>query len=171
MIEIGYFLNDVYNSTYSSNLGVLFSNILYTSLLVSIIILIIICCTYPCKRGTPIYVTFKLVFYVFIFVLGILAIHQGVMEKKFEEKYSNKMNKDLLEAVKGGSINTLFGSGKKVKINPLFVNREQNPNTDEDTLNDDKCGTSNNLGGDDTSNNTIKVSATSVEDMLADLGA
>ena len=123
-IEIGYFFNDVCDSAYSSHLNFLFSNILYTSILVSVIILITICFTYPCRKGTPLYVTFKLVFYVFILVLGILAIHQGIMEKKFEEKYSNEINKNLLEVVKGGSINSLFGSGKKIKIDPMFINKK-----------------------------------------------
>lgn len=123
-IEIGYFFNDVCDSAYSSHLNFLFSNILYTSILVSVIILITICFTYPCRKGTPLYVTFKLVFYVFILVLGVLAIHQGIMEKKFEEKYSNEINKNLLEVVKGGSINSLFGSGKKIKIDPMFINKK-----------------------------------------------
>lgn len=164
-IEIGYFFNDIYDSAYSSNLRVLFTNIFYTSLIISIIILLIICFTYPCRKGTPLYVTFKLVFYVFIFVLGILVIHQGVMEKSYEEKYNTETNKNILEAVRGGSINSLFGSGKKIKINP-FINKNTSTINEElpmEHMQEKEEYTQ--------ENEQTKVSGTTVEEMLNDLGA
>jgi hypothetical protein len=70
-----------------------------------------------------------LIFYVFIVVFGILAIHQRISEAHLEEKYSSKMNKEILDAVRGGSLNAMLGGDKHVKISPKY---KEPPNEETD---------------------------------------
>lgn len=131
-IEIGYFFNDIYSSTYRSSISVMFTNILYLSIMVSTVIILIICATYPARRNTPIYVAFRLVFYIFASVLMIMTVHRGLIEKQFEDKYTDKTNKDVLEFVRGGdNMNSIFGTGKKIKV-PLHHTEHGEEEPDEE---------------------------------------
>jgi hypothetical protein len=119
-IEIGYFFNDVCNATSNSWAGTLFTNIIYTSILLSLIILIIICFTYPAKKNTPMYMTFRLIFYIFIVVMAILAIQERITENRMERKYESKMKNDVMDAIKGGGINGIINDANSVKIMPKY---------------------------------------------------
>lgn len=191
-IEIGYFFNDVCGATSNSWAGIVFSNIIYTSILVAILILIIICFTYPTKKGTPMYITFKLMFYVFAVVLGVLAVYERLTETRLENKYSSKMNKEIMQAIRGGSINEVIGSNH-VKISPKYKEEMPKESYREDNLgrndiiNEDSekilshvLNGDTQFGGDlgdykkqemhSDYSDTIKVAGASVEDMLTELG-
>lgn len=190
-IEIGYFFNDVCGATSNSWAGIVFSNILYTSILVSILILIIICFTYPIKKGTPMYITFKLMFYVFVVVLGVLAIYERITEARLENKYSSKMNNEIMQAIRGGSINEVIGSNH-VKISPKYkeapsyradnlgrVGGRDITNEDSEKILSHVLNGDTTFGGDyqkqeeqkpENHTDGIKVAGASVEDMLTELG-
>ena len=165
-IEVGYFFKQICNTTYGSSIGYIFKNVLYMSIVLSIIILIIICSIYPCKKGTPISTTFKLVFYIFTVNLVLLSAHYGILECQFEEKYSNEINKDLLGAVKGGSLNSLLGAGDKVKITPK-INDSVMHNEHIEDHNARSSYLSDMPKSEDA--DKIKVKSETVEDMLREL--
>lgn len=183
-IEFGYLFNDVCQTTSNTWFGFLFSNVVYTSILLSLIILIIICFTYPVKKNTPFYITIKLIFYVFIAVLGILAIHNSIIESKLEDSYSSKMNKEILKVVGGrDDIITLLGPDKNIKIVPKYkpitneniykeVKQPSQEIDSEEILNQViKRGTSEEpKDKQENLDNHIKVVGASVDDMLTELG-
>lgn len=116
-IEIGHFLGDISNSTYSSSgLNSIFGSVLYTSILLSIILLLIICFIYPCKKNTPLWVTFKLMFYIFIGVISILYLHHGVMYHKYEKKVEDKSVKNLINGINNPSP---AYEADRIKVNPI----------------------------------------------------
>lgn len=123
-IEFDYFFKSIYGSVYTSPIGKLLENVLYFSIILSVLILLIVIFIYPVGKKAQsgaVSSSFKLVFYIFITVMLMTSLHHGVVEYKFEEKYSNQMNKEILNAVKGGSLNTLLGSGEKINIKPKIV--------------------------------------------------
>jgi hypothetical protein len=65
---------------------------------------------------------FRLVFYVTITTLCILAFHQAMMECRFKERYKNKMSDEILNAVRGG--NVLDGI-QRVEVRPKFEHEER----------------------------------------------
>ena len=183
-IELGYFFNDVCGTTSKSWFGFLFSNIIYTAILLSLIILIIICFTYPVKKNTPLYVTIKLIFYIFIVTLGILAIHNSIIQSKIEDSYSSKMNKDILKVVGGrDNLISLLGSEKNIKITPKYKSLDSEDTNiqigsksreiDSEEILDQVIKRGNldsSSNKQDNLDNNIKVVGASVDDMLAELG-
>ena len=120
-IEIGYFFNDICGSTSNSWFGKIFTNVIYVSILISVLILLILICLYPVKKGTPIYSMFRVVFYVFVVVILIQSVHHRIIEANIEEKFGSRMNKEILSAIKGGDITTLLGAGGKIDIKPKYM--------------------------------------------------
>lgn len=184
-VELGYFFNDICGTTSNSWAGILFSNILYTSILLALIILLIICFTYPAKKNTPFYITMRLIFYVFVSVIGILAIHHRIIEAKLEDEYSSKMNKEILETVRGGNLSTMLG-GTNIKIAPKYkppVEEHHQPRRehhvecemDSEEILDHVLKQGNfemsKEEEPDIIDDHIKVVGSSVEDMLAEIGA
>lgn len=118
-IEIGHFLGDISNSTYSSSgLNSIFGSVLYTSILLSIILLLIICFIYPCKKNTPLWVTFKLMFYVFIGVLSVLYLHHGALYHKYEKKIEDRSVSNLINGINNPSP---AYEGDRIQVNPILV--------------------------------------------------
>lgn len=118
-IEIGHFLGDISNSTYSSSgLNSIFGSVLYTSILLSIVLLLIICFIYPCKKNTPLWVTFKLMFYVFIGVLSILYLHHGALYHKYEKKIEDRSVSNLINGINNPSP---AYEGDRIQVNPILV--------------------------------------------------
>jgi hypothetical protein len=107
-LEISNLLNDSFGWSFSSRgLNSLFSNKFYTSLILTIIILILIMNIYPCKKGTPSWITFKLGFYILIASLSIIFIHDGILHGIYE--------KDVVSGETDAFINALGGD-----TNPAF---------------------------------------------------
>lgn len=185
-IELGYFFNDICGSTTDSWFGKLFTNVIYTSILVALIILLILFFTYPTKKGTPMYTTFRVVFYIFVAVLLIQAVQQRIIESKIEDKFSSRINKEVLGGIKGGDITNVLDATNKVKIVPKYKNPQDESN-DKDLDHEDEgkeptdeqilahvLGAAEKYQADDAHEENepaqIKVSGASVEDMLRDLG-
>lgn len=185
-IEIGYFFKDVCGATSNSWAGKLFTNVLYTALLISVIVLLIICFAYPAKRNTPIYVTFRLIFYVYVAVLAVLAVQHRIVEINLEDKYESRINKDVVGAIRGGGGAELFGDGSRVNIKPKYKHKpdnEQDIDAEDSKEGDDEDpeavlnyvlrnerkepDTEARYGG---IKSNVKVAGASVEDMLMELG-
>jgi hypothetical protein len=180
-IEIGYFFRDVCGATSNSWAGKLFTNVLYTALLISVIVLLIICFAYPAKRNTPIYVTFRLIFYVYVAVLAVLAIQHRIVEINLEDKYGSQINKDVVGAIRGGA--ELFGDGKHVNIKPNYKAKSEGKELEEEDVGggdedpetvlnyvlskENNKHTEQRYGG---AESNVKVAGASVEDMLRELG-
>lgn len=190
-IELGYFFNDICGSTTDSWFGKLFTNVIYTSILVALIILLILFFTYPTKKGTPMYTTFRVVFYIFVAVLLIQAVQQRIIESKIEDKFSSRINKEVLGGIKGGDITNVLDATNKVKIVPKYKEPPtKNGFNDKDLDHEDGgkeptdeqilahvLGAAEKYQADDAHATheenepaQIKVSGASVEDMLRDLG-
>jgi hypothetical protein len=76
----------------SRGLNGIFCNKFYTSVILTIIILIIITIIYPCKKGTPFWIISKLGVYIFIATISIILIHDGVSNvtnNKINDRYEN----------------------------------------------------------------------------------
>lgn len=129
-IEIGYFFNDVCNSTLNSYIGSVFKNVLYASLLLTFLILIIIFFMYPCKKDIPYFVYIRMILYIFGVVLGILSIHNRITEINAEELYSSSINKEIYKTVKGGN-NLVYEPKSHVKISPKYTETEFQDHYDE----------------------------------------
>lgn len=192
-IEIGYFFNDICGSTSDSWFGKLFTNVIYTSILVAIVILIILFFTYPTKKGTPMYTTFRVMFYVFVSVLLIQAVQQRIIESKIEDKFSSRINKDILNAIRGGDISATLDANNKIEIRPKYNAPKSGGNNLNDKEHDAEEGdheltdeqilahvlgaadkyqskSVENEEEDEEHHAPIKVAGASVEDMLRDLG-
>jgi uncharacterized protein (UPF0333 family) len=183
-VEIGYLFNGACDSTSQTWFGKLFSNTLYLSLILSIIILLIITFTYPCKKNTPISITFRLFFYIFLIIIGTLSIHKRIIEVKIEEKNKSTISKDLLTGISGSTqdkdINIKLGGTEYIKITPKIkeVIQEESHQQEEIMTNEDSEKVLEEIikkGGfelDEPANKEqIKVVGASVDEMLSELGA
>jgi hypothetical protein len=100
----------------SRGMNNLFCNKFYTSAILTIIIMVLVMLIYPCKKGTPAWITFKLGFYVLIFTMGIMFVHDGVMYYHYE-KERDKTESDEMVAGFDGSGNVAF-TGGNMAVNP-----------------------------------------------------
>jgi hypothetical protein len=102
----------------SRGLNTLFSSNFYTTLILTILILLLITVIYPCKKGTPFWLVGKLGFYIFITTLAILFIHDGVSYTAYQKSVVGGEDDEFVESL-GGSDNIAF-SGDKLPVNPKF---------------------------------------------------
>lgn len=107
-IEIADTLKDTCGWSFSSRgLNSLFCNRFYTALILTIIILILIMNIYPCKKGTPAWITFKLGFYVLVASLSIIIVHDGIMHNLYTQR-TIKGNDDTFIDELDGANNSAF---------------------------------------------------------------
>lgn len=104
----------------SRGMNNLFCNKFYTSAILTIMIIILIMLIYPCKKGTPFWITFKLGFYILFFTLGIVFIHDSVMQNSFEKEIRGGETEAFINAL-GGDGNVAF-AGDVVKVDPKVDN-------------------------------------------------
>jgi hypothetical protein len=103
----------------SPGLNVIFSNKLYTSTILTLTVLILIMIIYPCKENTPIWVIFKLGFYILIFSSAWLVLHDIIMRKYIIEKYTREKSNDFVGSI-GGTSN-IATNNDNVDISPSMV--------------------------------------------------
>lgn len=104
-IEFNKLLNSPIHNSWGS-IENIFENVIYTGAIFTIIIMIIIACFYPCKNGTPLYITLKTMFYIFVSSLVILFLQKSVIEEKFEQKHKHELNKSIVEAINRENISS-----------------------------------------------------------------
>ena len=109
-LEISNILKDSCGWSFSSRgLNSLFCNKFYTALILTIIILILIMNIYPCKKGTPAWITFKLGFYVLMASLAILFIHDGIVYGIHEKSIEGGKTDSFIDGL-GSDMNPAFAS-------------------------------------------------------------
>lgn len=100
----------------SRGMNTLFCNKFYTSGLLTIIIVVLIMLIYPCKQGTPLWITFKLGFYIMVFTLGIMFIHDGVMYYDYQKVQAADNSNSFVNGISSG--NDVVYGGDTVPVTP-----------------------------------------------------
>jgi hypothetical protein len=117
-IEINTLLNNVVNKVYGApKSNAVLSSVLYTTLLMSVSVLLIILLIYPTKPNSPVWLLVKTFLYVFMSNAIILILHRNMLKHTYEEKYDK--GSDVL----GGR---MFESDK-IKVSPKveYVDAEE----------------------------------------------
>jgi hypothetical protein len=118
-IELSESLKNTCGVTFASRgMNGLFCSKFYTTLILTIMILILITVIYPCKKGTPFWIVGKLGFYIFAATLAILFLHDGVVYSSYKKEVAGGEGDEFVEAL-NGSDNVAFG-GDNLPVNPKF---------------------------------------------------
>ena len=118
-IELSESLKNTCGVTFASRgMHRLFCSKFYTTLILTIMILILITVIYPCKKGTPFWIVGKLGFYIFAAALAILFLHDGVVYSSYKKEVAGGESDEFVEALNGGD-NVAFG-GDNLPVNPKF---------------------------------------------------
>jgi hypothetical protein len=118
-IELSESLKNTCGVTFASRgMNGLFCSKFYTTLILTIIILILITVIYPCKKGTPFWIVGKLGFYIFAATLAILFLHDGVVYSSYKKEVAGGEGDEFVKLLTGGD-NVAFG-GDNLPVNPKF---------------------------------------------------
>ena len=118
-IELSESLKNTCGVTFASRgMNGLFCSKFYTTLILTIMILILITVIYPCKKGTPFWIVGKLGFYIFAATLAILFLNDGVVYSSYKKEVAGGEGDEFVEALNGGD-NVAFG-GDNLPVNPKF---------------------------------------------------
>ena len=102
----------------SRGMNTIFSNKIYTAIIITIIIIILITVIYPCKKGTPFWILGKLGLYTFISSLAIIFIHDSVIHSNYQKDTTATENNKFISSL-GSNSNPAFG-GDSIPIEPAF---------------------------------------------------
>lgn len=120
---MGTFLGGVTNSVYSvTGFNKIFSNVAYTAIILSIIMIIIIMFIYPCKKDTPSWLLLKVLLYVFIVNIALLSLHNSIIKNDYKEKYLNSNIDEFMNNVNNRD-NGIYGE-ENIKVSPTFTERQ-----------------------------------------------
>jgi hypothetical protein len=107
----------------SKGLNALFCSRIYTSGILTILIVLLIMILYPCKKGTPCLILVKLGFYVFICTYITIFIHDGILHKESNDKLGESKNDNFINSI--GSDDVVYGNDNiPVKPNPNVIGGE-----------------------------------------------
>ena len=119
--ELSKYLKNTYGLTFASRgLNVIFCNKFYTTIILTIIILMIITIMYPCKKGTPFWVVCKVGLYIFIATITILFIHGSVTHSINALVLDGVDDDEFVANINGG--NNIAFDGDNMHIKPNFDN-------------------------------------------------
>ena len=142
LIEFSSMINDINNSIYSVPLfNKILSNVLYTAIVLSIIILIVLIVIYPCKGDTSGWILTRLFIYISIINTFLLSVFRNTTISKCKEKYSDSMSNDFIT-----NINSKTGGYIYHKDNMKVVPNLKKPEIEDD---DDDSDDSDNSDSDD----------------------
>lgn len=86
-IDISSLLKDTGSWAFlSKGMNKLFKSRVYTTAILTMLIIILVMILYPCKENTPTWVLLKLGFYVFLVSIGVIFMHDCVLFHKYKEK-------------------------------------------------------------------------------------
>ena len=118
-IELSESLKNTCGVTFASRgMNGLFCSKFYTTLILTIMILILITVIYPCKNGTPLWIVGKLGFYIFAATLAILFLHDGVVYSSYKKEVACGEGDEFVEALNGCDNVAFYGD--KLPVNPTF---------------------------------------------------
>ena len=117
--ELSESLNNTYGFTFASRgLNVIFCNKFYTTIILTIIILVIITTMYPCKKGTPFWIVGKVGLYIFMAAITILFIHDSVTHSTNAKIVGGDADDAFVNNLSGDD-NIAFNKDN-IQINPKF---------------------------------------------------
>jgi len=118
-IELSESLKNTCGVTFTSRgMNGIFCSKFYTTLILTIMILILITVIYPCKKGTPFWIVGKLGLYIFVATLAIIFLHDGVLYSSYKKEVAGGEGDEFVEALNGDD-NVAF-SGDNLPVNPKF---------------------------------------------------
>lgn len=153
-LEFSKLCGDAYTYSFASTgLNKIFKSNLYTSLLLTVLIIFIIILLFPSKKDTPFYILFKIGFYIFITSYVIMFFH-GCVIKNINSK--KKENEEIMQY--GGADRDSINFGTK-KIKPNLIGREIVGGESYDTVvgDVDKGVSSEYIGGQDNDDNIFAL--------------
>jgi hypothetical protein len=127
-VELSEILKNTYGMTFASRgINTIFYSKLYTTIILTIIILIIITIIYPCKKGTPFWIVCKTGLYIFISILTVICIHDGVVYSTFNTKSISKSSDEFVEELVDVDSNTAY-KRDRMTITPTIGGSDANAN-------------------------------------------
>lgn len=118
-IGLSELLSDTYGWKFAATgINKILSNNIYTSILITFCIILIIMIIYPCKKNTPLWVVFKLGFYILLCTTGILLVHDIILRKTFDDSHKQNTDNTFIKNIGGFNANKL----DDVEISPLIDN-------------------------------------------------
>jgi hypothetical protein len=102
----------------SRGMNGLFCSKFYTTLILTIMILILITIIYPGKKGTPFWIIGKLGLYIFVACLAVLFIHDGVVYNSYKKEVAGGNNDEFVSHLYGNE-NIAF-KDDNVSVVPIF---------------------------------------------------
>ncbi len=128
-IEFNSFFGSVSNSIYSTTgLNHIFSSVLYTSLSMTIIIIIMVLLIYPARENSPSWIVVKLFLYVFGGVLAIFSVHGSFIKNDYKEKCENNRVNNLMNSIHGGKF---VYNGDSIPVQPNLEHVEEHEEREE----------------------------------------
>jgi hypothetical protein len=116
MIELCALGEDTYKCSFASRgISKLFCNKFYTAGILTAMIIILIMVIYPCKKGTPVFIVFKLAFYILIFTYMVIFVHDGVLHQITEKENDDAETSKFIGGL--GETNVVYG-GDNIEVNP-----------------------------------------------------
>jgi hypothetical protein len=96
--EIGNGFHNLCSWAYGGK-GTFLESSLWTSVIVVGIILLLILCIYPCKKGTSVWVLTKLIAYSFFSTLLVLSVHKGVVLENVDKSNEDQQHSAMIESM------------------------------------------------------------------------
>ncbi len=127
-IEISNFFSDINTSMFNIiGLNRIFTSVIYTSLLISVIVMIIVLFLYPYKKSTPSYLFIKSFLYITMAVTIILALHSSFIRTYYRAKSQDTELNSFVDRVGGNN-----HSEDSVPIVPSQVISDNQQDIDDD---------------------------------------
>jgi hypothetical protein len=122
----------------SKGLTRIFKSRIYTTSVLTVMIIILIMIMYPCKQNTPTWLLLKLGFYVFLVSIGVIFIHDCVILNENNEKRLGGEDSDMINAVTNNN-DDIFKENIPVKIAESEKSEDivAESDTDNDTVGGD----------------------------------
>lgn len=103
-VDIGASTRKVCGTAFGSNfLRYVLLSPVYTSIIISVMLVIIVIVIYPAQRGASGYSLFKVFLYSTITSLLIIYMHNSILKHNLEDKYANGIFSDVMNNVSHGS--------------------------------------------------------------------
>jgi hypothetical protein len=101
----------------SKGLSRLFGSRIYTTAILTLMIIILIMIMYPCKLNTPTWILLKLGFYIFLVSISVIFMHDCVILNAEGIKKGGDDEDEVINSITRGGDDVAFSS-EKVEVKP-----------------------------------------------------
>ena len=117
-IEFNSLISDINNHIYSIPIVYkIFSNVIYVSIILSIILIIILMTFYPCdSSGVEL---FKVFIYIALVNVLMFSAYNSIISNKYKKQYDTDKNHDFINSVNDRVGGAIFASDN-IKVTPKF---------------------------------------------------